>query len=86
MALGVNVLVLDEPTNHSDLAAIEELESAFESFGGTAVVVSHDRRLLDRLAATRSGSGRARDRAGCVPIIERWAMPPPRPLVTAPWS
>jgi ATPase subunit of ABC transporter with duplicated ATPase domains len=54
MALGVNVLVLDEPTNHSDLAAIEELESAFESFGGTAVVVSHDRRFLDRLAATRT--------------------------------
>ena len=54
VALGVNVLVLDEPTNHLDLAAIEELESALESFGGTAVVVSHDRRFLDRFAATRT--------------------------------
>ncbi|MGH3102568.1 MAG: ABC-F family ATP-binding cassette domain-containing protein [Gaiellaceae bacterium] len=54
MAGGVNLLVLDEPTNHLDLEAIEQLESALEGFDGTAVVVSHDRRFLDRLAATRT--------------------------------
>ncbi|MBR7742494.1 ABC-F family ATP-binding cassette domain-containing protein [Phycicoccus sp. BSK3Z-2] len=46
-ARGVNVLVLDEPTNHLDLPAIEQLESALESYDGTLLLVSHDRRLLD---------------------------------------
>ncbi len=52
-ARGVNLLVLDEPTNHLDLPAIEQLESALESFGGTIVLVSHDRRLLEQVHLTR---------------------------------
>jgi ATPase subunit of ABC transporter with duplicated ATPase domains len=51
-ARGVNCLVLDEPTNHLDLEAIDELESALESFRGTVVLVSHDRRFLEAFRAT----------------------------------
>ncbi len=54
MARGVNCLILDEPTNHLDLPAIEELESALESFDGAIVLVSHDRRLLESFRATRT--------------------------------
>jgi ATPase subunit of ABC transporter with duplicated ATPase domains len=50
----VNLLVLDEPTNHLDLEAVEQLESALADFGGTIVVVSHDRRFLEAIAPTRS--------------------------------
>jgi len=52
-AQGVNCLVLDEPTNHLDLPAIEELEAALDGYAGTIVLVTHDRRLLDRFGATR---------------------------------
>jgi ATPase subunit of ABC transporter with duplicated ATPase domains len=52
-AVGVNVLVLDEPTNHLDLPAIEQLESALESFDGTLVLVTHDRRMLASVRHTR---------------------------------
>jgi ATPase subunit of ABC transporter with duplicated ATPase domains len=52
-ARGVNLLVLDEPTNHLDLPAIEQLEQAIDSFGGTIILVSHDRRLLDQVRITR---------------------------------
>ncbi|MFQ4150161.1 ABC-F family ATP-binding cassette domain-containing protein [Arthrobacter sp. LAPM80] len=48
-ARGVNVLVLDEPTNHLDLPAIEQLEEALESYEGTLLLVTHDRRLLDNV-------------------------------------
>ncbi len=53
-ALGVNFLVLDEPTNHLDLPAIEQLESALEGFGGTLLLVSHDRTLLESVETTRT--------------------------------
>ena len=53
-ALGVNFLVLDEPTNHLDLAAIEQLESALRSFTGTLLLVTHDRRMLESVALTRT--------------------------------
>ncbi|MTK34794.1 ATP-binding cassette domain-containing protein [Nocardia seriolae] len=52
-ARGVNLLVLDEPTNHLDLPAIEKLEQAVESFEGTVLLVTHDRRMLDNVRATR---------------------------------
>ena len=52
-ARGVNLLILDEPTNHLDVEAVEQLESALAGFGGTLVVVSHDRRFLERIAPTR---------------------------------
>jgi ATPase subunit of ABC transporter with duplicated ATPase domains len=52
-ALGVNFLVLDEPTNHLDLPAIEQLESALQDYGGTLLLVSHDRRLLETVRTTR---------------------------------
>jgi ATPase subunit of ABC transporter with duplicated ATPase domains len=53
-ARGVNCLVLDEPTNHLDLEAIEELERALDGYVGCLVVVTHDRRFLERLAVTRT--------------------------------
>ncbi|GAA2165725.1 ABC-F family ATP-binding cassette domain-containing protein [Pedococcus bigeumensis] len=49
----VNLLVLDEPTNHLDLSAIEQLEQALDSFGGTVLLVTHDRRMLADVQATR---------------------------------
>lgn len=54
MAQGVNCLVIDEPTNHLDLEAQEELERALIGFGGTLLVVSHDRDFLDRVGVTRA--------------------------------
>jgi len=50
----VNLLVLDEPTNHLDLEAVEQLESALQGYDGTVVLVTHDRRFIDRYGATRT--------------------------------
>src|SRR5712691_3757334 len=53
-ARGVNCLVFDEPTNHLDLEAIEQLELALDGYKGTVLLVTHDRRLLERFDATRT--------------------------------
>ena len=53
-ARGVNCLVLDEPTNHLDVEAIEQLEEALARYPGTVLLVTHDRRFLERFAPTRT--------------------------------
>ena len=47
---GANVLLLDEPTNHFDITSCEVLERALEAFGGTILIVTHDRYLVERMA------------------------------------
>ena len=47
---GGNVLLLDEPTNDLDVDTLRALEEAMENFAGCAVVISHDRWFLDRVA------------------------------------
>ena len=53
MAKGANCLILDEPTNHLDLPAIEQLEQALDTFGGTVLLITHDRQLLDHVRLER---------------------------------
>jgi ATP-binding cassette subfamily F protein 3 len=49
MLSGANLLIFDEPTNHLDVESIEALEDAIEGYGGTVILVSHDRALLRTL-------------------------------------
>jgi ATP-binding cassette subfamily F protein 3 len=59
LALNPDILLLDEPTNHLDLKSVEWLESFLQSYRGTVIVVSHDRRFLDqttnRIAELKGG-------------------------------
>jgi ATPase subunit of ABC transporter with duplicated ATPase domains len=47
---GSNLLLLDEPTNDLDVETLQALEAALEDFPGCAVIISHDRWFLDRVA------------------------------------
>jgi ATPase subunit of ABC transporter with duplicated ATPase domains len=47
---GSNVLLLDEPTNDLDVDTLRALEEALEDYAGCAVIISHDRWFLDRIA------------------------------------
>ncbi len=62
-----NTLLLDEPTNHLDIRSRESLEAALDEFTGTMVVVSHDRRFMDKIVKKLiifSGDGEVRVFAG----------------------
>ena len=50
MMMDINVLIMDEPTNHMDMEAIEALNAALEGFDGTLIFVSHDRAFVSSLA------------------------------------
>jgi len=47
---GANLLLLDEPTNDLDVETLRALEMALEEFAGCAMIISHDRWFLDRIA------------------------------------
>src|SRR5205085_5642549 len=50
LRMGANVLLLDEPTNDLDINTIRALEEGLDNFAGCAVIISHDRWFLDRIA------------------------------------
>ena len=50
LKMGSNLLLLDEPTNDLDVNALRALEEGLENFAGCAVVITHDRWFLDRVA------------------------------------
>ena len=71
---GVNLLLLDEPTNHMDIPSMEAMEDTILSFSGAAIVVTHDRYLLGRVADSllRIHEGRAELREGGYEENQAW--------------
>src|SRR3954465_7248263 len=71
---GANLLILDEPTNHLHIESREALEDALRAFGGTVLLVSHDRALLDavgsRTIAVEDGALRSYE-GGWAEYVER---------------
>jgi len=67
---GHNTLLLDEPTNHLDIRSRESLEAALLDFSGTMVVVSHDRRFLDKLVDRLLIFPSAGDNSGSVRVFD----------------
>ncbi len=62
----VNLLILDEPTNHPDIPSKEVLKEAIKAFDGTAIIVSHDREFLDGLVTKvyEFGGGQVKEHLG----------------------
>ena len=71
---GVNLLLLDEPTNHMDIPSMEAMEDTILSFSGAAIVVTHDRYLLGRVADSllRIDQGQAEFREGGYEEHQAW--------------
>jgi ATP-binding cassette subfamily F protein 3 len=71
---GVNLLLLDEPTNHMDIPSMEAMEDTILSFSGAAIVVTHDRYLLGRVADSllRIHEGKAEFREGGYEDHQAW--------------
>ena len=84
---GGNLLLLDEPTNDLDVDTLRALEEALERFAGCAVVISHDRWFLDRVAThcsrsratARCAGSRARSTSTSAGGARRWARTRPLP-------
>jgi ABC transport system ATP-binding/permease protein len=75
-----NVLVLDEPTNDLDIESLELLEAALQDYGGTILLVSHDRAFLDNVVTqtlAAEGEGRWKEYAGGYSDYVRQRPPPP---------
>ena len=70
-----DILLLDEPTNHLDIEAIEDLEQRLSSFSGACLIISHDRRFLERVSTSclwlRSGRVAKLDRSYAA--FDAWA-------------
>jgi ATP-binding cassette, subfamily F, member 3 len=93
---GANLLILDEPTNHLDVESREALEDALRTFGGTVLLVSHDRALLDavgsRTIAIEERTLRSYDGGWAEYSVQRETAdaagkkkpPPPRPKPAGP--
>ena len=79
---GGNVLLLDEPTNDLDVETLRALEEALENFAGCAVIISHDRFFLDRLAThilAFEGDSQVEWFEGNFEAYEEDKQPAPRP-------